>query len=162
MNYRIVEKEGFQIVGIKKRITLVYEGVNHQMDSMWASLTEKDFIALKQLSNVDPSGILCVSANFSEDRGEGTEIDQYIGVATTKPGIKDWEALPVEASTWAVFTAIGPFPQELQRVWGRIYSEWFASSGYEMTGGPEILWNEGKDTSLPNYKSEVWIPVKKK
>ncbi|MZP31034.1 helix-turn-helix domain-containing protein [Heliobacterium undosum] len=162
MDYRIVEKDAFQIAGIKKRITLVYEGVNTQMNDMWASLTEKDFIELKQLSNVEPRGILCVSANFTEGRAEGTLLDQYIGVATTKPVPERWTVLPVDAGTWAVFTAIGEFPKALQDVWARIYSEWFPTSGYELTGGPEILWNESKDTSSPNYKSEIWIPVIKK
>jgi len=161
MNYRIVKKEAFQIVGVKKRITLVYNGVNTQMDSMWAGLTMDDFIELKQLSNVEPSGILCVSANFSEGRVEGSELDQYIGVATTQEAETRWEVLPVAPSTWAVFTAIGKFPDALQEVWARIYSEWSPSSGYEFTGGPEILWNESPDTNKPDYKSEIWIPVVK-
>jgi AraC family transcriptional regulator len=69
--------------------------------------------------------------------------------------------MPVTAGVWAVFTAIGEFPHALQDVWARIYSEWFPTSGYELTGGPEILWNESKDTRSPNYKSEIWIPVQK-
>ncbi|MBM7868494.1 helix-turn-helix domain-containing protein [Heliobacterium gestii] len=162
MDYRIVEKDAFQIAGIKKRITLVYEGVNTQMNDMWSRLTEKDFIELKQLSNVEPRGVLCVSANFTEDRAEGTMLDQYIGVATTQTVPERWTVLPVDASAWAVFTAIGEFPKALQDVWAKIYSEWFPTSGYELTGGPEILWNESKDTSSPNYKSEIWIPVIKK
>ncbi len=162
MNFRIVEKKAFQIIGVKKRITLVYQGVNNQMDSMWASFVPQDFIDLKRLANVEPNGILCVSANFTEGRTEGTELDQYIGVATTNTAPDKWEVLPVDAATWAVFTAIGSFPQELQSVWGRIYSEWFPISGYELTGGPEILWNQGMDTTVPDYKSEIWIPVRKK
>jgi len=66
--------------------------------------------------------------------------------------------IEVEAGTWAVFESIGPF----QNVWGRIYSEWFPSSGYEVVEGPEILWNESPDTANPKYRSEIWIPVKKK
>jgi AraC family transcriptional regulator len=162
MNYRIVEKETFQIAGIKKQISLVYEGVNSQMDDMWTRLTENDFVELKQLSNVEPNGILCVSANFTERKSEGTLLDQYIGVATTKQVPAHWEVLVVDAGTWAVFTATGEFPKALQDVWARIYSEWFPASGYELTGGPEMLWNESKDTSLRNYKSEIWIPVIKK
>ncbi|MDP4097781.1 AraC family transcriptional regulator [Paenibacillus sp. P96] len=161
MDYRIVEKEAFQIAGIKKQITLIYEGVNPQMDEMWASLTENDYAELKRLSNVEPTGILCASANFTEGRAEGTMLDQYIGVATSEAVPQRWEVLNVPAGTWAVFTAIGPFPQALQDVWARIYAEWFPTSGYEITGGPEILWNESKDTSSPNYKSEIWIPVRK-
>lgn len=159
MDYRIIEREAFQIAGVKKRIALVYEGVNPQMDSMWAGLTGEDIAALKQLSNVEPMGLLCVSANFSENRAEGTELDQYIGVATSKQIPERWEVLPVDASVWAVFTAVGAFPQALQETWARIFAEWLPVSGYELTGGPEILWNESKDTSRPDYKSEIWIPV---
>ncbi|HHT7188108.1 TPA: GyrI-like domain-containing protein [Bacillus cereus] len=68
----------------------------------------------------------------------------------------------VAASTWAIFEAVGPFPDALQNVWGRIYFEWFPSSNYELAEGPEILWNEQKDVSSPNFRSEIWIPVLKK
>lgn len=162
MHYRIEEKSAFQIIGVKKRITLVSEGVNPQMDSLWQGLTSKDIEELKALSNIEPIGILCVSANFAERTVEGTELDQYIGVASTGTAPPRWSVLPVEASTWAVFTAVGEFPRALQQMWARIYSEWFPTSGFELTGGPEILWNESQDTSLPNYKSEIWIPVSKK
>lgn len=162
MEYRIVEKGPFQIAGIMERIALVYEGTNPQIDAMWTRLTMEDYAELKRISNTEPGGIVCVSANFTEGRQEGGELDQYIGVATTGTVPDRWEVLPVEASTWAVFTAIGEFPRALQDTWARIYSEWFPSSGYELTGGPELLWNEGKDTTVPDYKSEIWIPVIKK
>ena len=161
MDYRIVEKDAFKIVGVKKRITLLFEGVNHQMDSMWQSLTEDSIRELKSLCNVEPVGMLSVSANFSERDVEGSELDQYIGVATTKPAPENWEVLQVEAATWAVFTAVGAFPKALQDTWARIYAEWFPTSGYELTGGPEMLWNESPDTSKLDYKSEIWVPVKK-
>ena len=63
--------------------------------------------------------------------------------------------------TWAVFEAVGPFPDTLQDVWGRIYSEWFPASTYEQVEGPEILWNEHKNVTSPTFKSEIWIPVLK-
>ncbi|EUJ47426.1 AraC family transcriptional regulator [Paenilisteria rocourtiae] len=163
MDYRIETKEAFKIVGISKRIKLVYEGVNPQMDDMWARLKPEDFVALKKLSNIQPSGIICASTNFGEGRQEGAELDQYIGVATTVDNIPArWETLNVLPSNWAVFTVCGEFPQALQDVWARIYSEWLPTSGYEVVPGPEILWNESPDTSKPDYKSEIWIPVIRK
>jgi AraC family transcriptional regulator len=60
-----------------------------------------------------------------------------------------------------VFTVVGEFPKTLQDTWARIFAEWFPTSGYESTGGPEILWNESPDTSKPDYKSELWIPITK-
>lgn len=161
MDYRIVKKDAFCIAGIKKRIPLIYEGINPHMDSMWASLTMDDFTELKLLSNVEPQGILCVSANFTEERflAEGDYLDQYIGVATTNVVPERWEVLAVDASTWAVFAIVGDFPKTLQDTWARIYAEWFPTSGCESTGGPEMLWNESPDTTKPDYKSELWIPV---
>ncbi|MDM5221355.1 AraC family transcriptional regulator [Peribacillus sp. NJ11] len=163
MNYRIEEKEAFRIIGIKKRVPIIFNGVNPEIASMWQSLDEKTINELKDLSNVEPTGLLSASANFSEGRlEEKGELDHYIGAATTKECPDNLTQLEVDASTWAVFEAVGPFPETLQNVWGRIYSEWFPSSNYEQIEGPEILWNENKDVTSPTFRSEIWIPVLKK
>ncbi|AAP28762.1 MULTISPECIES: AraC family transcriptional regulator [Bacillus] len=163
MNYRIEEKEPFQIIGITKRVPIVFNGVNEEIASMWKSLNPEAIQTLKSLSNMEPTGIISASTNFSEGRMEEKgELDHYIGVATTKDCPEQFAQLEVAASTWAIFEAVGPFPETLQNVWGRIYSEWFPSSNYELAEGPEILWNEQKDISSPNFKSEIWIPVLKK
>ncbi|WP_342602776.1 AraC family transcriptional regulator [Peribacillus sp. FSL E2-0159] len=163
MNYRIEEKEAFHIIGIKKRVPIIFNGVNPEIASMWKSLDEKTINELKNLSNVEPLGLLSASANFSEGRlEEKGELDHYIGAATTRECPVNLTQLKVDASTWAVFEAVGPFPETLQNVWGRIYSEWFPSSNYEQREGPEILWNENKDITSPTFRSEIWIPVMKK
>ncbi|MHB1394879.1 MAG: AraC family transcriptional regulator [Clostridia bacterium] len=163
MNYRIVEKEEFRIVGLKKRVPIIFSGVNPEIASMWQSLNTDLINKLKSLSNVKPLGLLSASANFSEGRMEEKgELDHYIGVATTKECPDNLTQLEVPASTWAVFEAVGSFPDTLQNVWGRIYSEWFPSSNYEQTEGPEILWNEHKDVTSPTFESEIWIPVLKR
>ncbi|MGG6359659.1 AraC family transcriptional regulator [Peribacillus frigoritolerans] len=163
MNYRIEEKEAFHIIGIKKRVPIIFNGVNPEIASMWKSLDEKTINELKNLSNVEPFGLLSASANFSEGRlEEKGELDHYIGSATTRECPDNLTQLNVDASTWAVFEAVGPFPETLQNVWGRIYSEWFPSSNYEQREGPEILWNENKDITSPTFRSEIWIPVMKK
>jgi AraC family transcriptional regulator len=163
MNYRIVEKEAFHIVGMMKRVAIIFNGVNPEIAAMWQSLEKETITTLKSLSNVEPMGIISASTNFSEGRMEEKgELDHYIGVATTEAAPDHLTKLEVPASTWAVFESVGPFPGTLQNVWGRIYSEWFPSSNYEQIEGPEILWNESKDVSSPNFKSEIWIPVLKR
>lgn len=162
MNYRIVEKGPFKIVGFKKRVPISFNGVNPEIAKMTELLTPEIIKKLKALSNVEPSGIISASTNFSEGRMEEKgELDHYIGVATSSDETAEFDVLKVEDSTWAVFESIGPFPETLQNVWGRIYSEWFPSSGYEAVPGPEILWNESQDTKDSNYRSEIWIPVRK-
>lgn len=161
MNYRIEEKEAFRIVGIKKRVPIIFHGVNPEIASMWESLNVDMIHELKSLSNIDPKGMISASTNFTEGRMEEKgELDHYIGVATTKNCPDCFTMLEVPASTWAVFEAIGPFPDTLQNVWGRIYAEWFPSSNYVQIEGPEILWNEHKDVTSPTFKSEIWIPIK--
>ncbi|GIO26289.1 AraC family transcriptional regulator [Ornithinibacillus bavariensis] len=163
MNYRIEEKEAFRIVGMKKRVPIIFNGVNPEIAAMWKELDGEMINKLKELSNVEPKGLLSASTNFSEGRmEENGELDHYIGVATTKACPNNLALLEVPASSWAVFEAIGPFPDTLQDVWGRIYSEWFPSSNYEQIEGPEILWNENKDITSPTFKSEIWIPILKK
>jgi AraC family transcriptional regulator len=163
LNYRIVEKESFILVGFKKRVAMVFEGINPEITKMTGLLTPEIVKRLKLISNVEPRGMLSASANFSEDRMEEKgELDHYIGVATSINEPTEFDELNVAAGTWAVFESVGPFPETLQTIWGRIYSEWLPSSGYEVVEGPEILWNESPDTSNPAYRSEIWIPVKKK
>ncbi len=163
MKYRLVKKGSFRLVGLKKRVPIVFEGVNPAIAEMTELLTPEIVGKLKSIGNVEPTGIISASANFSEGRMEEKgELDHYIGIATSNNDITEFDVLEIDACTWAVFESIGPFPKTLQNVWGRIYSEWFPSSGYEVAEGPEILWNESPDTNNPEYHSEIWIPVKKK
>lgn len=162
MNYRIVEKTSFKLVGLRKRVPMVFEGFNPEITKMTGLLTPEIVKRLKSISNVEPRGMISASANFSEGRMEEKgELDHYIGVATSRDEPTEFDELNVEAGTWAVFESVGPFPETLQNIWGRIYSEWLPSSGYEVVEGPEMLWNESPDTSNPAYRSEIWIPVKR-
>lgn len=163
MKYRIVEKESFHVIGLKKRVPIVFNGVNPEIAAMWNRLSVEEIQQLKELSNTEPQGLISASTNFSENRmQEQGELDHYIGAASTKYAPAPFAQLEVMASSWAVFEAVGPFPSALQETWGRIYSEWFPTSSYEQVEGPEMLWNESKDTSSPTFKSEIWIPVAKK
>lgn len=163
MNYRIEEKDAFHIVGIKKRVPIVFQGENLEITAMWKTLNREKIDNLNALSNVEPKGIIQASTNFSEERMEEKgELDHYIGVATTKECPENFSKLEVPAATWAVFESIGPFPNTLQETWGRIYSEWFPASNYQQTEGPEILSIKSKDLTSATVKSEIWIPVLKR
>jgi len=163
MNYRLEQKEAFRIVGLMKRVPIIFQGENPDIVKLAQSLTTTDIEQLKKLSNVEPKGIIQASTNFSEGRMEQKgELDHYIGVATTATIPGRFCQLAVPANTWAVFTVVGPFPQTLQETWGRIYAEWFPSSSYEQVAGPEIVSLASTDFSSPTFTSEIWIPIHKK
>ena len=159
MNYRIVEKPAFHIVGIHKRVALIYRGINPEIAAMWRSLTEPLISQLKGLSNLEPGGIISGTSNISPNREEQSQLDHWIGAATSLPCPPGLEQLEVEAGSWAVFECVGPFPDTMQDIWARIYSEWFPSSGYQHKPGPELVWCEQRDITLPNFRCQIWIPV---
>lgn len=161
MDYRIVEKPKFNIIGFKKQVSLQFNGINLQIESLAKKLTPEIIGELKALCDIEPKGMLSVSTNFDERTTEGSKHDQYLGVATTKELPNNYDVLHVDSSSWAVFSVVGKFPEALQNTWSKIYSEWLPSSQYEIIQGPEILWNESPDTTKSDYRSEIWIPVKK-
>ena len=159
MDYRIVQKQAFNLVGFKKQITAQFEGVNPQMAALVEKLTPPVIAELKALCDTEPRGILNVSANFEVRTAQDTLLDQYIAVATTQAAPQGYDCLAVTAGSWAVFEVTGNYPQAMQQTWAKIFSEWLPASGYTLAQGPEILWNEGPDMSKPDYKSAIWIPV---
>ncbi len=123
MNYRIVKKEPFKIVGFSKTVNIVFNGVNPEIAEMYTRLTPEIVMYFKSISNVEPMGMISASTNFSDGRmNEKGTLDHYIGIATTNENENDYDVLEVDAHTWAVFESIGPFPETLQNIWGRIYS----------------------------------------
>lgn len=162
MQYRIVHRKNFFIIGFSKRITLQFHGENRQLDSLYELMTDEMRRKLLSINDCEPYGIVSVSADFSDRTREGSLLTQYLGTASSRSSADGFDILPVPESDWAVFTSCGSYPEALQDTWAEIYASWLASSDYELTGGPEMLWNESDDTSRKDFRSEIWIPVKKK
>jgi len=166
MDYRIIEKGEFYIIGASGRIPLVYTGSNPKIADVWKKLKQEDLLILMGYSKIEPKGILNVYANYENKNTEGTELDLFVGIAADallpERLMKRYNVLKVEASAWAVFTSCGEYPKAIHETWARIADTWFPSSEYEMTGAPEITWNESYDFGKPNFKSEIWIPIKKR
>jgi AraC family transcriptional regulator len=163
MEYRIIEKAAFYIVGLHKRVKLLYRGVNPEIAAMWELLSEADIETLDHLSEGEPGGLVNASVSFAADRSEGSLFDHYIGVVTTQAdSTGKWAVVAVPASTWVVFTSRGTFPDALQTVWERIFTEWLLSSDYELADGPELLWAGTEEFEDSDFHAEIWIPVVKK
>ena len=162
MECRIISKDEFFIIGFQKMITLQFSGENHQMDSLYDLMTDERKACLLAMNDTEPKGIISVSADFTDRTREGSTLKQYLGIASSSGTADGFDVLRVPASDWAVFTACGEYPEALQNTWASIYSEWLRGSGYELTGGAEMLWNESDDTSRDDFRSEIWIPVRRR
>ncbi|MFD0169533.1 GyrI-like domain-containing protein [Streptomyces decoyicus] len=160
MQYQVVEKDAFRVVGRKARVPLVHEGVNPAIAAFIREIGKETLERIESLSDQEPTGIISVSDNLDDSRAEGTELDYYHGVVTRAAVPADMDALTVPAGTWAVFESSGPFPQTLQYLWRDVFTQWFPSNPYQSRPGPEIL-RTRLSPDATQADAELWIPVER-
>lgn len=164
MEFRIVEKPAFNLVGVSKRVPMQFEGVNNEIVKLAQSITDEQRQEMHSLQNIEPFEIVNASydadAHFLKEEGYLTHL---IGVLTTENKVSEnLQIVPVEACTWAVFPNEGPFPYTLQSTMARIYSEWLPSSDYEVINAPSFSFTKMDKHKKDYAYSEVWTPVRKK
>ncbi|GCE75065.1 AraC family transcriptional regulator [Cellulomonas biazotea] len=161
MDVRLVTRPAFRLVGHAARVPLVHEGVNAAIQQHVTSLPPQEHQRLKDLGDAEPHGLLAVSADLDPDRREGTDLTYLHGVAVSDsaevPG--DLDVLDVDAGTWAVFRASGPYPQTLQTVWAATATEWFPSNPWRLRPGPEVVAVVDRADDFSTATVELWLPV---
>ena len=160
MKYKIVEKESFQAVGVK-RIYNCKNGENtHGIPLFWDDVhADGTNDLLFQLNNGEIEGVLgvCVA---DEAYQENSLIEYWIAVNHVGEVPENLAAITIPASKWVVFEVHGPMPDAMQNTWKQIYAEWFPSNPFEPAGTPELeVYTDGNPSS-ENYYSEIWISIK--
>lgn len=162
MEFRIVNKPAFNLVGVSKRVPMQFEGVNNEIVKLALSITDEQKEEMHALQNIEPYEIVNASydadANFLKEEGYLTHL---IGVITTENQVSDQlSKVPVEAGTWAVFPNEGPFPSTLQDTMAKVYAEWLPSSDYEVINVPTFSFTKMAEHKKDYAYSEVWVPVR--
>ncbi len=170
MNYRIVEKEAFKIIGISKKVPMQFEGVNPEIEKLANSITDQQKEKMHQYANIEPKQVINASYNYDEGSRlrEGKEVhekgylEHMIGVLTDEEGpFEGLDVLEVPNHIWVIFSSQGPFPETMQQTWAKIASEWLPSSDYQLVDAPGISFVEDY-SDLENVYSEIWMAVQKK
>ena len=164
MEFRIEDKQAFNLVGVSKRVPMQFQGVNNEIVKLAQSITDEQRKEMHSLQNIEPYEIINASyeadANFLKEEGDLTHL---IGVLTTENEVSNLlEKVPLKACTWAIFPNEGPFPSTLQETMAKIYSEWLPSSNYELINAPTFSFTKMNEHKKDYAYSEVWIPVTKK
>ncbi len=159
MDYKIVEKEAFTVVGKSIRTTTIGGENNRKIAAFWEESNQNGFTG-ELAKNCGPLGLIGICMEFDKQQENLTYL-----ICTEKNIDQipvDWEERQVPSATWAVFPVLGAMPDAMPRVWERIFSEWFPATGYEHAGGPEMeVYLSDADPSSEDYYSEIWIPIKK-
>ena len=133
LDYRIVEKAPFTVVGLKRRFDS--ETSYMEVPKFWGEWA-KDMKGLK--------GMFGICSDMDGKLFDYWIADLYL----------PWEDIPEGLSTfqipgglWAIFKCEGPLPDSLQKVNTQIWTEWLPSlKGYKLTG---------------NYSLEFYLPPAK-
>jgi len=160
MKYKIVEKEKFQVVGVKRTYNCQNGENTREIPKFWDEINGKGMDhQLFSLNNGEIKGVLGVCAPNASEQKNGF-IDYWIATDHIGNVPEELNAMEVPASKWVVFEVHGPMPDAMQNTWKQIYSEWFPSNPYEPAGTAELEVYSDEDPFSPDLYSEIWIPIK--
>lgn len=77
MDYKIIQKEAFNFVGVSKRISLQFEGVNNEIVELAQSISKEQKKEMHELQNIEPREIVNVSYNSNTNFLKLKENDAY-------------------------------------------------------------------------------------
>jgi len=163
VDYKIVDKPAFKVVGKALRVTTRNNEQYRRIPEFWTELSHDGSLDL--LTNLAAGLVLPTHAKLGicTDFSPQTEEFTYL-IAVEKPdGVlpEFLDEVDVSASTWAVFEAVGHLPESIQSVWQRIWPEFFNITEYKHADAPEIEVYPHGDDAASNYRCEVWIPIVK-
>ncbi|WP_346773360.1 GyrI-like domain-containing protein [Bacillus sp. FJAT-42376] len=160
MNYRIVNKESFKVIGKSIKTSTANGHQQKTISEFWEESNRPNGLSERLAPNLGPMGFLGLCLDINQDKEEMVYMIAAEQTGTSED--KELEERIIPAQTWAVFESAGPMPNAIQDVWGRVYSEWFPSTGYEHAAGPEMEVYPAGDPYHLDYRCEVWVPIIKK
>ncbi|CAH2213485.1 AraC family transcriptional regulator [Tepidibacter aestuarii] len=159
MDYKVVKKEEFKIVGISKRVTTKNHENFKVIPRLWDEVA-KNGILEKIKKNASELGVLGVCHDYDKEQEEFNYMIATEGEHIE--GLDNYEVVNVPSCKWAIFESIGPMPDAIQKIWHKIFAEWFPATRYEHADAPELEVYLPGDPNEEDYKCQVWVPVVEK
>ncbi|MCK5129552.1 MAG: AraC family transcriptional regulator [Clostridiales bacterium] len=161
MNYKIVEKDEFKLMG-HSIITTIDDQKNYkELPEFWDKLYKNKTIdTMCKMSGQKDEGGRKYGICYPCKEGESTfEYAIAVDYNSNNDGLK---VFTFPKSKWAIFECIGPMPVAIQKLWDEISASWLPSNDYEINRAvPDIeYYTEGYVNNVMDYKSEIWLPIK--
>ena len=155
MEYKIVEKAQFTVVGMSRRFNgeTSYQEIPKFWDEHFATGGGEKI-----------KGMYGVCIDSKESGSNGMEFD-YLIADNYNPCLELPEGCVtrvIPAGTWAVFPCCGRLPDTLQNVNTKIWNEWLPNcKDYRLAGNYNIEMYTECTGDPDNYYCEIWVPVEK-
>lgn len=156
VDYQIVEKEAFTVVGKSAELVCGKDGRTRQW--FWGE-SRKDGTLDKLGSPSTETPLLGLTMSFEEEFTYmiAREADTASSVLAQGCSVQT-----IPAATWAIFPCAGPLPGAMQSGLHKIYKVWFPATEFEHAGLPELEVYLPGDAQAEAYRCEAWIPILKK
>lgn len=158
MDYKIVKKEQFTLIGAAKVCT--YEEAAAEIPQMWA-----------EYELIGKNDIVCSAYGVSIDETMEGNTFEYLIADIYNPAqdiAKGFVTRVIPQHTWAAFACRGANPRALEDTQEKIFSHWLPNhTDYEIAAGYNIeMYSDPADYAHgvqdDNYYCEIWIPVRQK
>lgn len=162
MDYRIEQREAMEVFGVVQVISTVDHQDFYEVPKFWQKCREDGSISrIQAVAGVSVDTPVHSALYNCTD----TQYTYLLCCVTPVSGdISDFVKLTIPSGTWAVFpTEIlsrEEVAQQASQIWKRIFTEWFATSGYELANAPEMEMHFNKGEG--KFLTEIWIPIIKK
>lgn len=166
MDYRLVTKDAFTLVGRRRRMSLIYHGPNPEMEAFHSEVGEQTLDAIAGLSTTEPTEVISLCRDFDEGREDGGTFDFWLAAAVE--GVVPAEAveahqveeLQVPALTWLVLTSADADVASIQQLWPEAYGQWLPANPYRVVDGPEMVTTVYDEHWNAQY-AKLWLPVER-
>jgi len=156
MNYRIVEKEAFTVVG-KGLAVSCKNGDNFiTIPAFWDECMADETFMSRIRPEIGELGIMGVIADYNPVANELSYMIAIEKTDTIDTSTLYTEVIP--ASTWLVIESIGPVREKIRSVCEQI-QQWLPTSGFTHAGTAELEIYYPGDITQADYRMEIWIPV---
>ncbi|WP_295115433.1 helix-turn-helix domain-containing protein [Ruminococcus sp.] len=148
LDYKIVEKAPFTVVGIKKRFNA--ETSYKEVPKFWSEWAS-DMKGLK--------GMFGVCSDMDGKTFDYRIADLYLPWQDIPSGCETYQ---IPGGLWAIFRCVGALPDSMQKVNTQIWSEWLpALQGYTLAGNYSLEFYLPPDENPAETVSYICIPLKK-
>ena len=158
MDYKIVKKDNLVFKGLVQEMTTI-DGANFkEIPKMWDKVMSSDICDI-MFSQMDELGVVGLCYDWKE---EDQKFKYMIGVRNESAEIDNSEVARFDSQTFAAFKSVGKLPKALQNTISQVFREWFPSSNYEHSGGPELEIYPPGNPQDDDYVCYFWVPIKQK
>lgn len=153
MKIKIEKKPTFYVAGVEgKDIT------SAECPGMWGKLYAKfsheEYAALGEGQSVG----VCYDIN---EPNKLNYLAGYIVTDAEQAKAMGLDVLEVEETEYAVVELTGKVPENIHAGWKYVMEVFFPEHGYIHSGQPDFEYYYEGDMDSPNYKMELWVPIKK-